>query len=65
MIRSCPLPEFTPFGALDAKVRKELRQGLREIHDRTGLTTVFVTHDQEEAMELADLVVVMSMGRIE
>ena len=54
-----------PFGALDARVRKELRQGLREIHDRTGLTTVFVTHDQEEAMELADLVVVMSMGRIE
>ncbi len=54
-----------PFGALDAKVRKELRQGLRDIHDRTGLTTVFVTHDQEEAMELADLVVVMSMGRIE
>ena len=54
-----------PFGALDAKVRKELRQGLREIHDTTGLTTVFVTHDQEEAMELADLVVVMSMGRIE
>ncbi|QRF68748.1 sulfate/molybdate ABC transporter ATP-binding protein [Ponticoccus alexandrii] len=54
-----------PFGALDAKVRKELRQGLREIHDRTGLTTVFVTHDQEEAMGLADLVVVMSMGRIE
>jgi sulfate transport system ATP-binding protein len=54
-----------PFGALDAKVRKELRQGLREIHDTTGLTTVFVTHDQEEAMELADLVVVMSMGCIE
>lgn len=54
-----------PFGALDAKVRKELRQGLRDIHDETGLTTVFVTHDQEEAMELADLVVVMSMGRIE
>lgn len=54
-----------PFGALDAKVRKELRQGLREIHDTTGLTTVFVTHDQEEAMELADLVVIMSMGRIE
>ena len=54
-----------PFGALDAKVRRELRQGLRDIHDETGLTTVFVTHDQEEAMELADLVVVMSMGHIE
>ncbi|MBP7241095.1 sulfate ABC transporter ATP-binding protein [Amaricoccus sp.] len=54
-----------PFGALDARVRKELRTGLREIHDQTGLTTVFVTHDQDEAMELADLVVVMSMGRIE
>ena len=54
-----------PFGALDAKVRRELRQGLRDIHDTTGLTTVFVTHDQDEAMELADLVVVMSMGRIE
>lgn len=54
-----------PFGALDAKVRKELRQGLRDIHDATGLTTIFVTHDQEEAMSLADMVVVMSMGRIE
>ena len=54
-----------PFGALDAKVRRELRQGLRDIHDTTGLTSVFVTHDQDEAMELADLVVVMSMGRIE
>ena len=54
-----------PFGALDARVRKDLRQGLREIHDTTGLTTVFVTHDQDEAMDLADLVVVMSMGRIE
>ena len=54
-----------PFGALDARVRKELRAGLREIHDQTGLTTVFVTHDQDEAMELADRVVVMSMGRIE
>ena len=42
-----------------------MRQGLRDIHDTTGLTTIFVTHDQEEAMELADLVVVMSMGRIE
>jgi sulfate transport system ATP-binding protein len=54
-----------PFGALDAQVRKELRAGLRDIHDQTGLTTIFVTHDQEEAMALADLVVVMSMGRIE
>jgi sulfate/thiosulfate transport system ATP-binding protein len=54
-----------PFGALDARVRKELRHGLRDIHDTTGLTTIFVTHDQEEAMELADIVVVMSMGRIE
>ena len=54
-----------PFGALDAQVRKDLRRGLREIHDQTGLTTIFVTHDQDEAMELADLVVVMSMGRIE
>jgi sulfate transport system ATP-binding protein len=54
-----------PFGALDAKVRRELRRWLREIHDRTGHTTVFVTHDQEEAMELADRVVVMSRGKIE
>jgi sulfate transport system ATP-binding protein len=54
-----------PFGALDARVRKDLRQGLRDIHDTSGLTTIFVTHDQDEAMELADLVVVMSMGRIE
>jgi sulfate/thiosulfate transport system ATP-binding protein len=54
-----------PFGALDARVRKELRHGLRRIHDETGLTTIFVTHDQEEAMDLADQVVVMSMGRIE
>ena len=54
-----------PFGAPNTGVRKELRGGLRHIHDETGLTTVFVTHDQDEAMELADLVVVMSMGRIE
>ncbi len=54
-----------PFGALDAQVRKELRKWLREIHDRTGHTTLFVTHDQEEALELADRVVVMSQGRIE
>jgi sulfate transport system ATP-binding protein len=54
-----------PFGALDAKVRIELRRWLRAIHDETGLTTVFVTHDQEEALELADRVVVMNRGRIE
>ncbi|WP_417725239.1 sulfate/molybdate ABC transporter ATP-binding protein [Salipiger sp.] len=54
-----------PFGALDASVRRELRAGLREIHDATGLTTIFVTHDQDEALSLADLVAVMSMGRIE
>ena len=54
-----------PFGALDAQVRKGLRRWLRELHERTGHTTVFVTHDQEEAVELADRVVVMSQGRIE
>jgi sulfate transport system ATP-binding protein len=54
-----------PFGALDAKVRKELRAWLREIHDRTGLTTIFVTHDQDEALELADRVVVLNKGFIE
>jgi sulfate transport system ATP-binding protein len=54
-----------PFGALDAKVRKELRRWLRELHTETGLTTIFVTHDQEEALELADRVVIMREGRIE
>jgi sulfate/thiosulfate transport system ATP-binding protein len=54
-----------PFGALDAKVRRDLRRWLRELHDRTGHTTVFVTHDQEEALELADRIVVMSEGKIE
>jgi sulfate/thiosulfate transport system ATP-binding protein len=54
-----------PFGALDAKVRKELRRWLRGLHDEMGLTTIFVTHDQEEALELADRVVVMSQGSIE
>lgn len=54
-----------PFGALDAQVRRDLRRWLREIHDRTGHTTVFVTHDQEEALELADRLCVMSKGRIE
>ena len=54
-----------PFGALDAKVRKELRYWLRHIHDETGVTTIFVTHDQEEAMDLADRVAVLKEGRIE
>jgi sulfate transport system ATP-binding protein len=54
-----------PFGALDAKVRKELRRWLRRLHDEVQLTSVFVTHDQEEAMEVADRVVVMNKGRIE
>ncbi|WP_337996665.1 sulfate/molybdate ABC transporter ATP-binding protein [Oleispirillum naphthae] len=54
-----------PFGALDAKVRKELRGWLRDLHDRTGHTTVFVTHDQEEALELADRVAVINRGRLE
>lgn len=54
-----------PFGALDAKVRKELRRWLRRLHDRMGLTSIFVTHDQEEALELADRVVVMDHGVIE
>lgn len=54
-----------PFGALDAKVRVELRQWLRRLHDEIGMTSVFVTHDQEEAFELADDVVVMNHGQIE
>ena len=54
-----------PFGALDAKVRKDLRRWLRQLHDEMGLTSIFVTHDQEEALELADHVAVMSEGRIE
>jgi len=54
-----------PFGALDAKVRKTLRRWLRELHKRMGLTSIFVTHDQEEALELADRVVVMDHGVIE
>src|SRR5262249_6622017 len=54
-----------PFGALDAKVRKELRRWLRRIHDELNITTIFVTHDQEEALELADRVVVMNNGKIE
>ncbi|WP_439639372.1 sulfate/molybdate ABC transporter ATP-binding protein [Nevskia sp.] len=54
-----------PFGALDAKVRKDLRRWLRQLHRETGYTTIFVTHDQEEALELADRVVVMNRGVIE
>ncbi len=54
-----------PFGALDAKVRKDLRRWLRELHLKTGTTMVFVTHDQEEALELADRVVILNHGRIE
>jgi sulfate transport system ATP-binding protein len=54
-----------PFGALDAKVRRDLRRWLREVHDRTGHTTLFVTHDQEEALELADRVAIFNLGRIE
>jgi sulfate transport system ATP-binding protein len=53
-----------PFGALDAKVRKELRRWLRQLHDEIHVTSVFVTHDQEEALELADRVVVLDRGRI-
>src|SRR5699024_10579923 len=51
-----------PFGALDAKVRKELRRWLRQLHEQVGLTSIFVTHDQEEALEIADRVVVMDKG---
>ncbi|MDR2674080.1 MAG: TOBE-like domain-containing protein [Opitutaceae bacterium] len=54
-----------PFGALDAKVRKELRRWLRKFHEEIQLTTVFVTHDQEEALEIADEVVIMNQARIE
>ena len=54
-----------PFGALDATVRKSLRKELRRIHDATGVTTIFVTHDQEEALDLADRVAILNQGRIE
>lgn len=54
-----------PFGALDAKVRKELRSWLRKLHKEVHVTSVFVTHDQEEAMEVADQIVIMNQGRIE
>jgi len=54
-----------PFGALDARVRKELRAWLRRLHDEVHVTTIFVTHDQEEAMELADQIVLMNQGEVE
>ena len=54
-----------PFGALDAKVRKELRAWLRRLHDDLGITSIFVTHDQDEAMEVADQVVLMNQGHVE
>ena len=54
-----------PFGALDAKVRKELRRWLRQFHDQTHLTTLFVTHDQDEAFEIADRVVILNEGAVQ
>lgn len=54
-----------PFGALDAKVRKDLRRWLRQLHDELDVTTIFVTHDQEEALEVADRIVVMNKGHVE
>jgi sulfate/thiosulfate transport system ATP-binding protein len=54
-----------PFGALDARVRKQLRRWLRRLHDELGITSIFVTHDQDEAMEVADQVVLMNKGRVE
>jgi sulfate/thiosulfate transport system ATP-binding protein len=54
-----------PFGALDARVRKDLRAWLRRLHDETGVTTIFVTHDQEEAMDVAEQLVVINAGRVE
>ena len=54
-----------PFGALDAKVRKDLRRWLRRLHDELHITSIFVTHDQEEALEVADRVVLMNHGKVE
>src|SRR4029077_19391182 len=54
-----------PFGALDARVRKDLRTWLRRLHDEMHVTTIFVTHDQEEAMDVAEQLVVMNEGRVE
>ena len=54
-----------PFGALDAKVRKDLRRWLRRLHDELHITSIFVTHDQEEALEVADRIVLMNAGHVE
>src|SRR6201988_3130068 len=54
-----------PFGALDARVRAELREWLRRLHEEVHVTTVFVTHDQEEAMEVADQIAVINRGKVE
>ena len=54
-----------PFGALDAKVRKDLRKWLRQFHDETRVTSLFVTHDQDEAFELADRVVILHEGHVQ
>src|SRR5690606_32482684 len=54
-----------PFGALDAKVRKDLRRWLRKLHDEFQITSVFVTHDQEEALDVSDRIIVMNKGKVE
>lgn len=54
-----------PFAAIDAKVRRELRTWLKEMINRVGITSIFVTHDQEEAMEVADTIIITNQGRIE
>ncbi|HRO11143.1 TOBE-like domain-containing protein [Amaricoccus sp.] len=64
-IEPCVLLLDEPFGALDAAVRRDLRRWLRQLHDELPVTTIFVTHDQEEALEVADRIVVMNAGRIE
>ncbi|MHB1418568.1 MAG: sulfate/molybdate ABC transporter ATP-binding protein [Bacillota bacterium] len=64
-----PRPELLlldePFGAVDAKIRRELRRWLRQLHDEVGITSVFVTHDQEEALEVADRIVIINKGKVE
>jgi sulfate/thiosulfate transport system ATP-binding protein len=64
--QQCPTPLFDePFGALDARVRNELRTWLRRLHDEVHVTSLFVTHDQREAFEVADQAIVLNRGRIE